>query len=48
MGTHRPAIVGGWAAGVHSALFLSRFAGVHYDAPTATLRFSPLPVLGEK
>jgi hypothetical protein len=37
----------GWAAGVHAAVFLSRFAGIRYDAPTATLRFAPLPVLGD-
>ena len=37
----------GWAAGVYSAVFLSRFAGVSYDAPTSSLKFVPLPVLGD-
>jgi hypothetical protein len=36
----------GWTAGVHSALFPSRFLGLAYDAPTATLTFAPLPAIG--
>jgi hypothetical protein len=31
----------GWFAGVHSAVFLSRFLGLSYDAPKRTLRFAP-------
>lgn len=31
----------GWFAGVHTAVFLSRFLGISYDAPSVTLRFAP-------
>jgi len=31
----------GWFAGVHSAVFMSRFLGVSYDAPTRVFRFAP-------
>jgi hypothetical protein len=37
----------GWFAGVHSVLFVHRFLGLSYDAPKRTLRFSPLPALGD-
>ena len=33
----------GWFAGVHSAVFVSRFLGLTYDAPKRTLRFAPFP-----
>jgi hypothetical protein len=36
----------GWFAGVHSAVFMSRYLGVDYDAPKAKLRFMPSPLLG--
>jgi hypothetical protein len=36
----------GWAAGVHSALFPSRFLGVSYDAPKRTLHFAPASAIG--
>jgi hypothetical protein len=31
----------GWFSGVHSAVFMSRFLGVSYDAPTRVFRFAP-------
>jgi len=37
----------GWFAGVHSVIFVHRFLGLDYDAPTATLRFAPLPATGD-
>lgn len=36
----------GWFAGVHTAVFLSRYLGVSYDAPDRTLKFAPSPLLG--
>jgi hypothetical protein len=38
----------GWFAGVHTALFVSRYLGVRYDAPTGVLRFAPSPLLGDR
>ena len=38
----------GWFAGVHTALFISRYLGVSYDAPSRTLRFAPSPLLGDR
>ena len=38
----------GWFAGVHTALFISRYLGVSYDAPSHTLRFAPSPLLGDQ
>ena len=38
----------GWFAGVHTAVFISRYLGVVYDAPTQTLRFAPSPLLGKR
>jgi len=38
----------GWFAGVHTALFISRFLGVDYDAPSRTLAFAPSPLLGKR
>lgn len=36
----------GWAAGVHSVLFPSRFLGLSYDAPKRTLRLAPASAIG--
>lgn len=36
-----------WAAGVFGTVFVHRFAGIAYDAPSATLRFAPLPAMGD-
>jgi hypothetical protein len=38
----------GWFAGVHTALFVSRYLGVSYDAPGRVLRFAPSPLLGDR
>ena len=38
----------GWFAGVHTAVFVSRYLGVSYDAPGRTLRFAPSTLLGER
>jgi len=38
----------GWFAGVHTAVFISRFLGVDYDAPNRTLKFAPSPLLGKR
>jgi hypothetical protein len=38
----------GWFAGVHTAVFVSRFLGITYDAPARTLKFAPSPLLGER
>lgn len=35
-----------WFSGVHSVLFPSRFLGLRWDAPTATLRLNPRSDLG--
>jgi hypothetical protein len=37
----------GWFAGVFDAVFVNRFLGVAYDAPTRTLWFAPLPATGD-
>lgn len=37
----------GWAAGVHSSVFPSRFLGVEYDAPERLFRFAPTPWFGD-
>jgi hypothetical protein len=38
----------GWFAGVHTAVFLTRYLGVSYDAPDRTLKFAPSPLLGNR
>lgn len=38
----------GWFAGVHTALFVSRYLGVRYDAPAGVLRFAPSPLVGDR
>ena len=38
----------GWFAGVHTALFISRYLGVSYDAPRRVLAFAPSPLLGDR
>jgi hypothetical protein len=38
----------GWFAGVHTAVFLSHFLGISFDAPAAVLNFHPLPALGDQ
>ena len=36
----------GWFAGVYSAIFVSRFLGLSYDAPDTLLTFRPLDAIG--
>jgi hypothetical protein len=38
----------GWFAGVHTALFISRYLGTSYDAPSRVLTFAPSPLLGDR
>ncbi|HYK88861.1 MAG TPA: hypothetical protein VE398_08830 [Acidobacteriota bacterium] len=38
----------GWFAGVHTAVFISRYLGLSYDAPKRTLTFAPSPLLGNR
>lgn len=44
---HRIPGKAGWFAGVHSALFRTRFAGLDYDAPKRLMTWQSLPALGD-
>lgn len=36
-----------WFSGVYVVVFLSRYLGLSYDAPSSTLRFAPLTITGD-
>ncbi len=38
----------GWFAGVHTAVFVSRYLGVSYDGPAGVLRFAPSPLVADR